>query len=133
MSSCGVSLDWKVPLISGWLPSVVNLCLGFNYVAVKRDGADLFLDQHAHRLRLRNAVASIANHILFQSQLIRCSTNSYSRFAVVFDYVRPQMIAMTLRRVTLYPRIVMQAGSLAICAVAATWLFERAFDMVFTI
>ena len=42
-------------------------------------------------------------------------------------------VIYALRRVSLYPRVVMQAGSLAICAVAATWLFERAFDIVFTI
>ena len=77
------------------LPPVVNLRLGFNDVTVKRDGADLFLDQHAHCLRLRCASARIANDIVFKRQLIRCATNSYSRFTVVFDYIRPQMISMS--------------------------------------
>jgi hypothetical protein len=40
-------------------------------------------------------------------------------------------VAFLLRRTTLYPRVVLRAGSGAIAAVAGLWLAERALDLSF--
>jgi HupE / UreJ protein len=53
----------------------------------------------------------------------------FGQLAVVVLFVP---LVLTIERLQLYPRLVMQVGSSAVAVVAVVWLIERAFDLSLT-
>jgi hypothetical protein len=71
---------------------------------------------------------SLPRHALILSLLAFNVGVELGQLAIVAAFLP---VAFLLRRTTLYPRVVLRAGSGAIAAVAGLWLAERALDLSF--